>query len=109
MPRPEGVWLEKQERARRINRTGADKQTTESRMSNSEHAVWVQLVLGPRVLATLRSLNGWQEVREILSLMTAKHRGTVHVSSLGFQRAEHYATEMKKSHQNRVPNSPRLR
>lgn len=28
---------------------------------------------------------------------TAKHRGTVHVSSLGFQRAEHYATCFRKS------------
>ena len=64
MPRPEwGMAREKQERAGRINRTGADKQTTESRMSNSEHTVWVQLVLGPRVLATPRSLNGWQEIR----------------------------------------------
>lgn len=77
-----------------------DKQTTKNRMSPlGAHS------LGPASIganSTIRPtisecLAGSQEKGSLFLTKTVKHRGKVHLSSLGFHRTEHYATRFRKS------------
>lgn len=91
---------EKHWRAERMKREGADKQTTQKR-----NELLRAHSLGPVSIGANSTnhptipehLAGSQEKYLLFLTKTVKPRGKVHLSSLGFQRTEHYATHFRKS------------
>lgn len=91
---------EKRWRAERMKRKGADKQTTKKQNeplgTHSLGPVSIGANSAHRPTISER-LAGSQEKYLLFLTKTVKHRGKVHLSSLGFHRIERYATHFRKS------------
>lgn len=99
-PDQNGVWLGRSRRELG-GLTGQERQANHRKQNEQLRthslgpvSVGAQSASHPKISEWLA---GSQEKYLLFLTRTSKHRGTVHVSSLGFQRAEHYATCFRKS------------
>lgn len=83
-----------------MERERADKQTTQKQNEQLRTRGLGPVRIGANSThhpTISQHLAGSPEKYLLFLTKTVKHRGKVHLSSLGFQRTEHYATHFRKS------------